>query len=185
MKYFKSELLARCRSLNDDAADVAAEEWEQAIVAYRARVQAIRPQLPSGARLLLSRFTLHDARVLAIASGKTRPTFTLVLQLEGTSAEPGALLELNYLLVTGPNGGVSVKEDAQLKKKDTSGRRWILYDEFDVDEQRAFFLHSLLLADGYELVIRFHHLRVRRLDEVLIPPFELAEGERTWPLVQA
>ncbi len=184
MKYFTPDLLARCRSLDDDVADSAAEEWERALAAYRARLQAIRPHLPSGARVLLSRFTLHDARVLTIAVGRKRPTFTLVLRLEGTPSEPGALLELSYLLVTGPHGGVVTRKDAQLKKNDASGRGWILYDEFDLDEQRAFFTHSLLLADGYEVEVRFHSLRVRRLDEVLIPPLELGEGERTWPLLQ-
>ena len=34
MKYFKLDLLTRCRSLDDDVAEEAAEEWEQAITAY-------------------------------------------------------------------------------------------------------------------------------------------------------
>src|SRR4051794_26690006 len=100
MKYLKPELLARCRSLNDDVADAAAAEWEQALAAYRARVRAIRHQLPSGARVLLSRFSLHDAKVRAIAFGGKRPTLDLVIRLEGIASEPGALLELSYLLVT-------------------------------------------------------------------------------------
>jgi hypothetical protein len=184
MKYFKPALLARCRSLDDQVADAAAAEWERAIAAYRKHMQAVRPRLPRSARFLLSRVTLHDAEVLSIALGREQPTLTLVLRLEGTSSEPGELLELRYLLVTGPHGGVSVRKHARLSK-DAVGRGWILYDEFDLNEQRAFFTHSLLLAGGYEVVIRFHSLGVRRLGEVLVPPLDLPEGERTWPLVGA
>jgi hypothetical protein len=49
MKYFKPELLARYRSLDDGVAEAAAEEWEQAVVAYRRR---LRCHPPSGLRLL-------------------------------------------------------------------------------------------------------------------------------------
>src|SRR5438552_5952067 len=52
MKYFKPDLLARCRSLDDEVAEAAAQEWEQAITDYRARIKAIRLRLPTGARRL-------------------------------------------------------------------------------------------------------------------------------------
>jgi hypothetical protein len=123
--------------------------------------------------------------VLTIAFGRKRPTFTLVIRLEGTASEPGALLELSYLLVTGPHGGTAVTKHAPPRTGDSPGRGWILYDEFDLDEQRNFFTHSLLLAGGNEIEVRFHSLRVRPLDEVLIAPLELPEGERTWPLATA
>jgi hypothetical protein len=183
MKYFKPELLARCRSLEDEVADVAAAEWEKALVEYRARLRSIRLRLPRGARRLLSHFSLHDAKILTIAFGKKQPALKLLIQLEGTPAQRGELLELNYLLVAGPHGGVAIRKHSQFKD-DASGQAWILYDEFDLDEQRAFFTHSLLLSGGFEVKIRFHGLHLRRLGEVLTTSRQLTEAERTWPLVE-
>ncbi|HJT76456.1 MAG TPA: hypothetical protein VJ739_04570 [Gemmataceae bacterium] len=185
MKYFKPELLRRCRSLDDDAADVAAAEWEQAIAAYRARLRAIRSRLPSGADRLLARFTLHDAQLLTIADDTKRPRLTLLVRLEGTRDQPGPVLELSYLLVAGPHGGVVFRKHAGLGHK-ALGPRGVLYDELNLDEERAFFTHSLLLTDGFEIEIRFHDLRVRARarGQALFPSPELPEGERTWPLIE-
>jgi hypothetical protein len=184
MKYFKPELLARCRSLDDDLADAAAEEWEQAVAAYGQRLRAIRRLVPRAVRGLLARVTLHDAKVLTIAAAKGEPRLRIWLQLEGTASQPGEVLELNYLVVAGPHGGMAVKKHPQFKKS-APGLGWVLYDEFNLEEQRAFFTHSLLLTGGYEIEVRFHNLTVRRLNDVLLPPLELPEGERTWPLVEA
>ncbi len=184
MKYFTPELLARCRSLDDDVADAAAEEWEQAVAAYRLHLRAIRLRFPQGVRRLLSSVSLHDAKMLTIARGKRQPWFGMWLQPEGTAAQPGEVLELRYLVVAGPHGGLDVKKHPQLKKANP-GPDWVLYDEFNLDEERAFFTHSLLLTDGHEVEVRFHNLRVRRLNEVRLSPLDLPEGERTWPLVEA
>jgi hypothetical protein len=183
MKYFKPELLARCRSRDDNVADAAAREWEEALAAYQARFTSIRSQFPGGVRRLCSRFTLHDARVLGVASSsKRKALFGMLLRLEGAPGRPGEILELNYHPVAGPNGGVKIKppeSSQQVARKDV----WILYDEFDLDEEHAFFTHSLLLTDGREIEIRFHNLTVRQLDEVATP-FELTPGEKKWPLAE-
>ena len=185
MKYFKLDLLTRCRSLDDDVAEAAAEEWEQAITDYRARIKAIRLRLPTGARRLFANFSLHDAKLLAILSGKRSPRFTLLVRLEGTPSQPGDVLELDYLIVAGKHGGIAFRKHHQLPQKDGPGAAWILYDEFDLDEQRTFFTHSLLLTGGHEIEVRFHNLRIRPLTEVLFSPLELREAERTWPLAEA
>ncbi len=183
MKYFKPELLARCRSRDDGVADEAAKEWEEALAAYQARFASIRGQLPGGVRRLCSRFSLHDAKVLGVASSsKRKALFGMLLRLEGSPGQPGDILELNYHPVAGPNGGVEVKmhrPSEQLSRRDV----WILYDEFDLDEEHAFFIHSLLLTDGREVEIRFHNLTVRQLDEVATP-VELTAGEKKWPLAE-
>ena len=184
MKYFKPELLARCRSLDDEVADSAAQEWEQAITTYRNHLRDIRQRLPAGARRLSSRVSLHDAKVLALTTRRNQPCLTLLIRLEGTASQPGNVLELAYHLVAGPHGGLIVRKHQQ-SKKDAPSLGWVLYDEFDLDEQHAFFTHSLLLTDGSEVEIRFHNLRVRQVEEVLVSPLELIEGERTWPLVEA
>jgi hypothetical protein len=184
MKYFKPELLARYRSPDDEVADAAAEEWEQAIAEYRARIRAIRLRLPSHARRLLARVSLHDAKILTLAFGRKQPTFTLQIQLEDTPSQPGRVLELSYLSVAGPHGGVTFRKHPGFNRG-SQNQEGILYDEFDLDEQRTFFTHSLLLSGGYEIGVRFHSLRVRRLGEVLVSPHKLPEEEKTWPLVEA
>jgi hypothetical protein len=184
MKYFTPDLLDRSRSRDDDVAEAAASEWEQAGTAYLARFTSIRAQLPGGARRL-SRASLHDAKLLSVfSSSKRMALFGMVLQLDGSPKRPGEFLELEYHPVAGANGGVKVTAHQQASwEKNSRGKPWILYDEFDLDAEHAFFVHSLLLTDGREIEIRFHNLTVRQLDEVLTPT-ELPEGEKKWPLAE-
>jgi len=183
MKYFKPDLLARCRSLDDDIAEAAAEEWERARVAYHTRLKAIRSSLPPVVRRLVSTVSLHDAKVLSVSFGKRKPRFALRVQLEGTKNQPGEVLELSYHPVVGPNGGVAFRKHPKIGNG-SQGSHWVLYSEFDVDEDRGFFIHSLLLTGEIEMEIRFHTLYIQCLEEV-VSPLDLDEEEQTWPLVQA
>jgi hypothetical protein len=182
MKYFTPELLARCRSL-EDVAEAAAEELEQASDAYRTRLKALRPSLPPGVRRLVSTVSLHDAKVLNVSFGKRKPRFALRLRLEGINNQPGEVLELSYRVVAGPNGGVAVRRHPQ-GSEGPKGVHWVLNNEFDVDEERGFFTHCILLTSGVEIEIRFHALSVQYLEEV-VAPLQLDEEARTWPLVEA
>jgi hypothetical protein len=182
MNYFKPELLARCRS-RGDVAEAAAAEWEAARAAYRARLDAIRPSLPAAVRRLLSIVSLHDAKVLGMSIGKRKPRFALRVRLEGTARQPGEVLEVSYRPVVGPNGGVTFQKPP-LAEAPPPGPQWVLYDEFDVDEDRGLFVHSLLLTSGMEISVRFHSLSVQYLEEIA-SPLQLHEGQRTWPLVEA
>jgi hypothetical protein len=179
MKYFKPELLARCRSRDDSVAETVANEWEEAVAAYPARFKAIRPQLPRAVRQLCSRFSLHDAKMLGAAFGTRKALFGILIKMEGPAGAASDILELNYLPVEGPNGGVNVKAPTQVgSPKDV----WVLYDEFDLDEEHGFFTHSLLLTDGREIEVHFKNLTVKYLDEVLTPE-QLTE--RQWRTAEA
>ena len=180
MKYFKPELLARYRSSDDGVADAAAKEWEEALAAYQARFKVVRGKLPPGVRRLCSKVSLHDAKVLGVAYGNEQPLFGIMLQLEGSQGQRGEVLELNYHPVVGEKGGIHIGTHSSSER---AAHRdvWILYDEFDFDEEHAFCTHSLLLTDGREIEIRFHNLTVRRLKQVFTPP-HLPEGEVKWPL---
>ncbi len=182
MKYFTPDLLARCRSLDDDVAEAAAEELEQASVAYRARLKALRPSFPAGVRGLMATVSLHDAKVLDVSFGKRKPRFALRVRLEGTKNHPGEVLELSYQPVVGPNGGVAFRRHPQLSEGPERSH-WVLNNEFDVDEDRGFFTHSILLTSGLEFEVRFHSLSVQYLEEV-VSPLQLDEEQRTWPLVE-
>lgn len=179
MKYFKPELLARCRSRDDDVAEAAATEWEEAVAAYQKRFDAISPQLPGEVGRLCSRFPLHDAKMLGAAFATETALFCILLQLEGEAGHTGKVLELKYLPVAGPNSGVIIKTHHSIQG---ASRRdvWVLYDEFDLDEEHRFFTHSLLLTDGREIEVRFTNLTVVLLDEV-VTPVHLTDCERKWP----
>jgi hypothetical protein len=180
MKYFKPELLARYRSSDDGVAEAAAKEWEEALAAYQARFKSISGKLPAGVRSLCSKMSLHDARFLGAAWNEQKPLFGIMLRLEGSRGQSGEVLELHYHPVVGPKGGVGIRMHAS-SEKTVHKEVWILYDEFNLDEEHAFFTHSLLLTDGREIEIRFHNLTVRRLGRVFTPT-ELTEGEVKWPL---
>jgi hypothetical protein len=180
MNYFKPELLARYRSSEDDVAEAAAQEWDEATVAYRARFKSVRAKLPNNVRRLCSKDSLHDATLLGVAISMQKPFFGMFVQLEGSSGKPGEVLELGYHTVAGPKGGMQVGT-LPASLGNNRGSVHILYDEFDLDEEHAFFTHAILLSDGREIDIRFHNLSVRRIGH-LFTPTELTEREVKWPL---
>jgi hypothetical protein len=121
---------------------------------------------------------LHDAQVLGFAFGSEKALFGILLRPEGGPARPAKILDLNYHPAAGANGGVSIKaKDAA----DGEPQRdvWVLYDEFDLDEQHGFFTHSLLLTNGHEIEVRFTGLTVRLLDEI-VTPVQLTDREKKW-----
>ena len=67
MKFFTHNLLARYGSDNDSVADAAHAEWENANRKYLQRLEQFRGVLPRGARSLLHKYCLHDARLLVLA----------------------------------------------------------------------------------------------------------------------
>ena len=189
MKYFKPDLLVRCRSLDDDAADEAAADWEKAIVAYRKRLQTIRRRLPVDARRLITHYALHDAKIrsiaktLTVADGGRRRSLSIRVQVEDTPSQAGDVLELNYALAAGSHS-LSFKKTS-LFEGGASGFGRILYAEFDWDSQRRVWTHSLLLSSGWELDVRFGAFRLRRLEEISLSPSEMPAGKDSQRLVQA
>jgi hypothetical protein len=174
MQYLKPEILARCRSLDDDVSEAADDEWEQAVARYNADLDAIRPTLPAGARALLASCSLHDARILSIIEARRRPRLSLLIQLEGRPTRPGPLMELQYILArTSRHPGFSLVVSGQ-PEKDLQDKGRIQYDEFGkvADDLVAVFSHSLLLKGGVEVQIRFIDLRVRALERVILPSVE-------------
>jgi hypothetical protein len=106
-----------------------------------------------------------------------------MVQLEGSAGKNGEVLELSYHPVAGPSGGVAIRMPAGAAQQLRRDAR-ILYDEFDLNEEHAFFTHSLLLTDGREIEVRFHSLTVRRIGHVFTPT-ELTEREVKWPLAES
>jgi hypothetical protein len=104
MKYMTAELLARFRAPDDKIADQAAEEWERQCQAYARHLQEIDKSLTVGARRLLRRHDLHDAKILTMARDEV-PHFSFYLELEDSSQLDGKRrLEIRYRLVGGGKG---------------------------------------------------------------------------------
>jgi hypothetical protein len=159
MKYFKAELLAKCRSMDDDVADAAAKKWQQAIVAYRTHLREIRGRLPMNARRLMSKYVLHDAKVPQSGFAKDANLFVVLIQIEGSSSQPGNMMQLYYTL---PNQhSVFTTGTIPIESKPGS---WILYNEFALSKQANTFMHSILLSDDTEWLIRFHDLQFHVFD---------------------
>lgn len=176
MNYFDPQLLARCRSRDDDEADAAAAEWDRAAERYRARFDAIADRLPAAVARLCADFSLHDAKLLGAAVAE-QAYFGVLLQLPGAAG----VLHLEYRPAAGQDGGVVVSRHAALGRAEPSRDVWVLYDEFD--ERPGAFVHRLLLSDGREVEVRFDDLGVRLLSRVVQPP-SLAEGELKWPAAE-
>jgi len=173
MKYFKPELLTRCRSLDDHVAETAADDWERAVAAYNAKLASIRRELPIGARFLLDQFSLHDARLFGITLSRAKPWLSLFVRLEGKPLRPGNHWELKYILAKGPK---SRQFSMDRLAKDSKAPARIQYDEFAkvADFPVRVFSHALLLSGGLELRIRFVGLRVQLLQKAIFPANETA-----------
>jgi hypothetical protein len=174
MQYLKPEILARLRSLDDDVAEAAANEWEQAVARYNAELDAIRPILPAGVRTLHAHCSLHDARIRGILLASRRPRLSLLIQLEGRSAHPGAALELRYVLAgTSKHPGFTIRGHP-VPERDVQDWGRIQYDEFSIvaDAPVDVFAHSLLLRGEAELQIWFTEMQVRPLAKVILPSVE-------------
>jgi len=168
MKYFRPELLARFRSANDDVASAAAVEWDQATTNYVDAIHTLRPELPLSVCRILDHFTLHDAQVLSIVESRRRPILTMLLRLEGSKKRPGRHLQLIYSLAERVRG-FSLKGARQPREE------WrIQYDEFDALSLASpkVFSHSMLLAGGAEMRIRFAKLAVGTPRRVIVPVVE-------------
>jgi len=176
MRYLKPELLTRCRSLDDEVAEAAANEWDQAIARYNARLATLRPLLPTGVQAVLDHFSLHDGRVLGISLARRKTWLSLLVRLEGTSVRPGPVLELKYILAKGLKRAAFAIMRHGGAEQGSQDRGRIQYDEFGKvgGVGVGVFSHSLLLTGGFELRIRFTNLRVRRLNRVILPSVELA-----------
>jgi hypothetical protein len=165
VRYFTPELLARCRSAADDEAQAAADGWEQALAAYSARLQKLRPLLPLGARQLLRRTSLHDARCLLVSTSGSGPRkdLSLTLRLAGSPPQSARGVEVRYRLC-----GRSTLRCGTDPLSAGSFTRRVLYDEFDLHQRRGAktFTHSLLLTGGLELRVRFSNLQLHWLSSV-------------------
>jgi hypothetical protein len=178
MKYLTPQILARCRSLDDNEAEAAHQVWQKATTAYQGRLGQIRKSLPLGARQLLKHVSLHDARLLTInhAWTSTGGELGLTLSLARASDQSTRGVELRYRL----SGRVKILHYEPPTSDDGHVSRWVLYDEFYMvlKKGRRVFTHSLMLTGGLEFQIPFSNLRLKQFGMVLLADSRTAEIEK-------
>jgi hypothetical protein len=169
MKFLTPDLITRFRSEDDAVAEPAALEWERQGEAYRRHLKAIRAALSPGARSLLKRYYLHDAKVLALTIDET-PHFSIFLELDAPAEPDGKKrLELRYRLVGGARRGYDLAIHPALAG-DGAPLGWWLYDEMDVTAGDVpAMTHNILFTGGYEVRLTFFAVSCRRLDFVSLP----------------
>jgi hypothetical protein len=179
MKYFTPELLTRCRSSDDNIAEIAADQWERAIAVYNARLARIRPDLPLGARQFLKHVRLHDAECLTIKTleGAAGEELFLTFRLAKDNGKPAGGIELRYSLV---GRTILLLHPTLQPEWDTLSLCALRRIRSARPSPRQVCTHSLLLSAGLELQIRFANLRTNRFGHVWLAnsiPLDIA---REW-----
>jgi hypothetical protein len=164
MKYFTRERLLRFGNTEDEQTFLAGlQEWEDALSAYRAHLDAILGELPRDLKRLVKTVYLHDARVLSTHQEGDR--FVITLQPE---SDPQRLVVLSYTTISQP----VINPDGLFEEQRSEPIAW-LYDELDVDRtegpqgapaqpSKLTFCHTILLSNGWEIEVRFRTVSVRR-----------------------
>jgi hypothetical protein len=165
MKYFIPELIVAYGS--DDSAiwKEAEARWDAASAQYNALVASLKPAFPSGLRFLEENYALHDAVIRSM--GRREGTFVIVLQLD---TPPQPLLTLTYDLVEAP----IVRRDVLPPEfRSTDGHIDWQYDEIEkVLEEPPSWRHSILLSNGWEIVLHFRDIRVDEIQALIPVPRE-------------
>jgi hypothetical protein len=181
MKYMTPELLAHSQSRDDDEAETAMAEWEAAADKYKKRLETIKSRFKPSVKSLLRHYTLHDAKVLAIAVDET-PIYSILLELD-TPDKHGKYIELEYRLIGSFEVSIEPTRHPILKGHGKPFGKW-LYDEFDVlqlvlpDKTKVdVFEHSILFSGGFEVRLLFSNLYFRRIRKLLLPPLPPASKE--------
>ena len=144
MKYFTAELLEQFRSQDDRLAEAATDEWEKRADAYAAYLRSVRAQLPARLGELLDNYYLHDAEIVCAASLEGEYQVNLKLATPPHTSLLLAYKSVDTLEVLPPKAN----------PPGPPAVAW-LYDELEVETDKAVFKHSILLTNGWELRISF------------------------------
>jgi hypothetical protein len=192
MKFFTPELIAMTRSEDDATLDEAEDRWEEAGARYSEYLDGVRDRFPRGLRRLFSRYYLHDAAVHRV-SQKDR-FFLIELQLD---TPPRSFLTFRYRLLRPVQidkeslppscraKGAAVDwlyaeveqatAEEVLRSPQTS--TWVKDEwlaaarasERDASLEWPFWVHRILLSNGWELTVHFHDVEVEEYEDLLVP----------------
>jgi hypothetical protein len=163
MKYFTPDLIARGQSQDSRVLDEVETLWDERCARYQAHLAALRDELCPGLRRIEDNYYLHDATVRGM--GCQVGSFVIVLQLD---TPPHSLLTFRYELVEPPR----IDRDVLPESARTCGdlAEW-QYDEIEkVLGQPPTWRQSILLSNGWQVVVHFHDVHVEEMQAVLPVP---------------
>jgi hypothetical protein len=190
MKYFTPELLSLGWSGDRRGLDEQETRWEEAGERYAQYLAQVRDGFPKGLRRLFSRYYLHDSAVYRI--GQNDRAFLIELQLD---TPPHSLLTVRYrllrpaevnkesLLPAGRSQGTAVRWlYAEVERLTTeqvldsaTAATWVKEEWLaqadrsngEIETTWPFWVHRVLLSNGWELTVPFHDLEVREYEPLL------------------
>ena len=161
MKYFTPELVVAYGSDDPTTWKDAEARWDDTCARYDAYLASVKDRLPADLRHVEHTYRLHDAVVRVM--GRRGQEFVLLLQ---PASPPQPLLTFTYELVGEP---LIRKDVLPADYQSTGGYVDWQYDEIEmVPGDRPTWRQSILLGNGWEVVLRFHDVRVEEV-QALIP----------------
>jgi hypothetical protein len=165
MKYFTPELIAAYGSDDPIVAKEAGNRWEAVCESYNAALAALKSALPSSVHRLANAYILHDAVIRSM--GRREGAFVIVLQLD---APPQSLLTFTYDLASEP---ILHHEVLPEECRGSSEQIEWQYDEIEqASSQPPSWRQSILLSNGWEIVLHFRDVRVEEMQALIPTPRE-------------
>ena len=162
MKYFTPELIARGKSNDNRVLNEVEAAWDDRCEQYGVYLDAVQGEFPPGLKHIEDSYYLHDATVLGM--GRRNGTFVIVLQLD---PPPESLLIFAYQLVESPGINADALPEAVRFKGDVV--EW-QYDEIEkVAGSPPTWRQSILLSNGWEVVLHFTDVAVEEMQAILPP----------------
>ncbi len=170
MKYFTPDLIARGQSHDSRVLNEVEALWDERCAHYNAYLASIRDELSPGLRHIEDNYYLHDAVVGSM--GYRADQFVIVLQLD---TPPRSLLTFTYHLVQPPQIDPHVLPE--VARSPGNIVEWH-YDEIEkVPGKPPTWRQSILLSNGWEIVIHFRDVKVSEMQALLPTP---SNGAAPW-----
>jgi hypothetical protein len=192
MKYYTPELIEMGLSQDDDVLNEQDRLWGEAAERYSQSLAQVRGSFPKGVRRLFGRYYLHDSNVHRI--GRKDRFFLIELQLD---TPPRSFLTFRYRLLRPAevnkeslppacrSKGSAVdwlySEVERLSVEEVlcspSAATWVndewltRAEQFDAEAGSTwpFWVHRILLSNGWELTLCFHDLSIDEYENLLVP----------------
>ncbi|CAG0926777.1 hypothetical protein TFLX_00185 [Thermoflexales bacterium] len=131
------------------------EQWVQVEDAYKRHIESLLPNLPIPIAELVERVSLHDGLIYRVVVDRLTRRLTLKLRCGD--------LQVGYQDVDLLYSGVEfARLDLLTLTSVVRDRRTeLLYDEFDIDEDRNY-IHRILFEPAGEISIKFRSLRLNQ-----------------------
>jgi hypothetical protein len=167
MKYFTPELIAAYGSDDPVTWKQAESGWDAVCEQYNTYLASLKPAFPPGLRHIEDNYSLHDSVIRGM--GRREKTFVIVLQLD---TPPQPLLTFTYDMVEEP---IIQREVLPAEYRSTGGHIDWQYDEIEkARDQPLSWRQSILLSNGWEIVLHFRDIQVNEVQALIPAPRESA-----------